>query len=479
MATCTRCHQHLPTGAHWPDGRICRYCYLQARLHTGVCADCGTTTSLPGRNPAGKPTCTTCSGIRPAFTCHTCGRAVTAGRAPSCWWCVLADLLTRALDAGDGTIAPHLRPLAAGLLAMRRPQSGAAWVQRNHPTLADLATGRLPCTHDAVDQLPHGRATDYLRELLTHHGLLPPRDRRLADFQRWATTTLDTVAEPEQRRLLDQFVHWRLLRHLRTRSSPDHPLDHGPYQRAKQHLTTGIAFLDWLADRGRTLPEATQHDIDAWFSTGPTTTRHSLTLLSWTRHQRILPRRIQLPVIGTDTDTSAPISNEHRVAALRTLLLDDTLPIEDRVAGCLVILYGQPITKIATLRADDLDPTADHVRIRLGTHWLDVPEPLATLLRHAHTRRTMNTATNPTSPWLFPGQIPGQHRSHQRITTTLTALGIPPRAMRTTTWRTLVRQAPPPILANALGITPATALRHAQLASADWTTYTARRAHDH
>ena len=85
---CVRCGQCYPGGAgNWPGGRVCRYCYLQARLRAGTCAGCGALTSLPGLNAAGQAIFTRCSGIPARFRCG-CMREVTAGERGRCWWCV-------------------------------------------------------------------------------------------------------------------------------------------------------------------------------------------------------------------------------------------------------------------------------------------------------------------------------------------------------------------------------------------------------
>lgn len=42
----------------------------------------------------------------------------------------------------------------------------------------------------------------------------------------------------------------------------------------------------------------------------------------------------------------------------------------------------------------------------------------------------MTTAANPASPWLFPGQLAGEHRSYRRLVRVLHQLGIPARASR-------------------------------------------------
>ena len=196
---------------------------------------------------------------------------------------MLAGLVTGILAGPGGQVPARLRPLADGLVSMRRPQSGVVWLRRSaiaRETLQDLARDRIPCSHAALDAAGAGRAAEYLRSLLVHYGALPPRDRRLAGFQRWAGAKLDAIGNTGHRRLLERFLRWRLLRHLRCGATTA-PLGHGPYQRAKRRLTVAIAFLAWLADRGRHLGECTQHDLDQWFATGAhhPAARHRLLVL--------------------------------------------------------------------------------------------------------------------------------------------------------------------------------------------------------
>jgi hypothetical protein len=225
----------------------------------------------------------------------------------------------------------------------------------------------------------------------------------------------------------------------------------------------------------RHLGDCTQHDIDAWFGTGPTTRRHVITFLSWAGQQRII-RDVEVPVISTEGAESSPPGSDARLAAIRRLLLDQTLAPGDRLAGCLVTLYGQQVSTIAALRTTDTSRAAGVTRLKLGADWLDVPEPVATVLRqHLRNRANMTTAANPASPWLFPGQLAGEHRSYRRLVRVLHQLGIPARASRLAAWRELARQAPPAVLADALGVSAGTAMRHALLGGADWSAYAARR----
>jgi hypothetical protein len=88
---------------------------------------------------------------------------------------------------------------------MRRPQSGVVWLRRSaitRETLQGLAHGRIPCSHAALDALGADRAVEYLRCLLVRYGVLPPRDRRLADLQRWADIKLGGVGNAEHRQVL-------------------------------------------------------------------------------------------------------------------------------------------------------------------------------------------------------------------------------------------------------------------------------------
>lgn len=86
------------------------------------------------------------------------------------------------------------------------------------------------------------------------------------------------------------------------------------------------------------------------------------------------------------------------------------------------------------------------------------------LAAHIAADRNTNTAANPTSEWLFTGGMPGKHLSVANLAGRLQEAGVRSRASRTGTWLQLVRSAPPAVLAEALGVTPQTAMRHAELA---------------
>jgi len=81
-----------------------------------------------------------------------------------------------------------------------------------------------------------------------------------------------------------------------------------------------------------------------------------------------------------------------------------------------------------------------------------VPPPIAQLLRqHLGDRPNMQTAANPTSPWLFPGLRAGQPLTADRMNHQLRNLGIPLRQARNSALRQLVQDMPPAVAARTLG----------------------------
>jgi hypothetical protein len=150
------------------------------------------------------------------------------------------------------------------------------------------------------------------------------RDRRLADFQRWSAAKLDGIDGPGQRQLLEHFLRWRLLRQVWSGITAARPQGHGPYQRAKQRII----------------------------------------------------RNVDVPVISTEGMEVSPPGPEARLAAIWRLL-DETLAPGDRLAGCLVTLYGQQPSSIAALGTTDTCCVDGAARVKLGADWLDVPESVA------------------------------------------------------------------------------------------------------
>ncbi|TLW89256.1 hypothetical protein FFT09_22645 [Saccharomonospora piscinae] len=455
---------------HWPEGPVCVACFEQAVNTYGRCGGCGTHRLLPGRAPDGTGLCTNCAGGLGDFTCRRCGQEGPSYRAGACARCVLADRLTELLDDGSGTVRAELMPLFHLIHGMNWPNSRLTWLRRPAPArvLTALARGEVPLTHHGLSQLQPWRSAIYIRDLLVECGVLPPVDRFLLLFEQWLPTWLETIDDPGHSRLLTRFGTWHVLRRLR----------HGPpvtsyrLNNARHTMRTAAQFLTYLAYDGRRIDGCTQADIDHWFASKPAQTGHATReFLQWCRRQRELPPLDSPPVMHTQ---AAPLGQQERIAFIRRVLTDHAIPPADRVLALLILLYAQPLIRIAGLTVDDVIRDDNQVLIRLGNPPTPVPEPFASVLTdYLDHRLNLNTAANANNRHLFPGRRAGQPLHTTSLRLRLRNLGLPSLDGRTATIRHLLRQAPAPVVAEMLGYNPRTATQIAAEAGTTWQRYAA------
>jgi hypothetical protein len=470
---CARCGRAVRLGAaHWPEGYLCATCHTHALETYGRCAGCGVDRLTPGIAPEGGRLCTDCAGGLGEFFCESCGREARRHRRGVCGTCVLAERLKLLLDDGSGSIRAELAPFAEGLCRMSRPRSGLTWIANHHVqqmlcTLADLST---PITHDTLDSLSPWRSATYLRDLLMHHGVLPPADRQLTLFQRWLGDILAQADGPEHRQIVERFAAWHVQRRLR-RFAGKGPVTAKQTQQARAEIRLAIAFLAWLGERGRELGTCGQADIDAWYAGAYTARRLTHAFLRWSMRNQLLT---QLMIPHQNTTNPTPISQQQRLATIRRLLTEDDIPLLTRVAATLMLLYAQPLTRILRLTIDDVLHQDNEVSIRLGDPPTPIPPPFAGLLRtHIDQRLNLTTATNPDARWLFPGRRGGQPMTPEALETRLRQHRIPGLRGRTAAIRQLVLQAPAPVVATMLGYNPDHTARLVAQAGGTWTHYAA------
>ena len=162
----------------------------------------------------------------------------------------------------------------------------------------------------------------------------------------------------------------------RPQGSADTPRHASPQQAAniRRHVLAAITVLDLLQDRRLTLAALTQTDLDRWASDGrftyPKETGH---FIRWA-----LARGHACGLTFSEPrweGPRGPHDTEKRWEDARRLLHDGTLPLPDRVAGLLLLLYAQSAAGIASLTAGHIRDDGTSVTIVLGTAPSPSPNP--------------------------------------------------------------------------------------------------------
>lgn len=480
MAECCRCGRRKHKAGTWPDGYVCRTCSDRAVRTRGICPGCGQDRALPGLRPVdGAAICTTCAGFSQTFDCSRCGfeGKLLGGRL--CERCTLADRLTALLDDGTGRVRPELTPLFDLLVAMDKPSSGLAWLalRQDQPgnaseRLRQLGLGQIPLTHDAFHELQPWRSAAHLEELLMASGVLPAVDKYICSFQRWLPGQLADIADLDHAKMIRLFATWRVLPRLRARADRGH-ITPSIRRFAAEQVKYATVFLQWLGERNTTLASCGQIDVDAWWAENTEHGRNCLrAFLNWAMQSRHCRRSFSIPAMKATR--RAALSEDERLDVLGRLLTDQDIPKNLRVAGVIVLLYAQPITRIVRLTVDDVVHDGEAVLLRLGEPASPVPEPAASLLLECIADRDhMNTATNQASRWLFPGRRSGQPFRPDHLSALLNEIGVPVAAARGAAIRQQLLEMPAPVVADALGYHNKTTTRLLNETGGTWSRYAA------
>ena len=388
-------------------------------------------------------------------------------------------------DTADcaGLLVTHacaLCGVAEVIAAARSPYSALNWLRTGAAAavLADVAAGRTALTHQALDAHPRQRAADYLRHMLVAGGVLPARDEALARVERWSRDMLDAIDHPADRRLVQAYLTWQVLRRLRRRSQASpRPRTATGHARHQVHAVT--AFLAWLRSRDLTLASCGQADVETWLATGPSA-YDIRDFLTWAGERNQCQR---LDVPGPQRRTGDATSPAQRWELISRLLHDDTLDLTDRAAGGLLLLFGQHLSRTAVMTTSQITEQDHAVLVRFGQHEIPVPASrggvLTELIRtgRSHT----GTGSPAASRWLFPGGMPGLPITAARLGARLRAIGIRAMPGRRAALIDLAAQLPAAVLADTLNLSPGTAVRWMHQAGADWNRYAAdiARTHDH
>ena len=305
-----------------------------------------------------------------------------------------------------------------------------------------------------------GQAIGYLRSWLVTDGILEVREERLARFERWAEATIEVIGEHPDHAHLAAYARWEL--------QPDfaRKLRRG-LARASTHrhiytkLRVALRLTVWLHDQGLALSELRQTHVDAWLAGRPGCAVPTRRFVDWL-HRAGLTARLGV-VRPAPRSRTTPVDHATRLHQARDLLHDDALELPARIGGALLLLYGQPVTRIVTLRVDQIHLEHEPVLLQLGDEPIELPPPLACLIQRQHAQAE--------GPWPFPGAKPGAHLGPERLRRRLRQLGVEVGTARVGALLALAAAVPAPILAELLGYHDDTTNHWRRAVAGDWARY--------
>jgi hypothetical protein len=474
-ATCAHCGRDRPPTARWPEGPVCDPCYTAALARRGTCTGCRQQRRLVAPPGPGASMCADCAGLPSSHTCTDCGIEDKLYERGRCARCALRRRAGELLRAGGETIPPPLSPVYESITATPGPRTALNWLRNGAgaAVLGELAAGTLAISHQGLDAHPHPRAAAYLRAVLVANGVLPVRDEAVAGTERFVVATLAGIDRDVDRRLVHAYATWRVLRRLRRSAErSDRPRTYTRH--AHTQITAAARFLAWLADHQITLDQAGQGDIDTWL-TGGGACYHVRDFLIWAAETG-RARPLVVPTLTSQPGRAT--SDDDRWALVARLLHDDTIDITDRIAGALVLLYGQQLSRITAMTTEQVTTRGEQVFVRFGREGVLIPQPLAGLLLELvrDGRRYIGVGAPAATTWLFPGMMPGQPLTASRLGERLRTLGIRAQPGRRAALVHLAAQLPAAILADLLNLAPTTAVNWVRDAGGDWSRYAAHLA---
>lgn len=471
-APCARCGNSRAVWTRTADGQpLCGSCSRQ-RV---PCSTCGKIRTVAARLPAG-PLCSTCYRKDPASfrPCAGCGATEHLYHYGLCIRCACREHLLGLLSHDQGGMHPHAEAIYR-VLAGSDPAPLMQWLTTSAAAgmLADISQAGRPPGHADLDRFPQGKAVRHLRKILVAGGILPVRDERLAELEQWVTDKTGQIADPAERRAVRSFATWHHLRRLRGESARNH-ITAQQSEYVHNEVRAAITLVTWLREHGTSLASCTQREIDDWLAGGPGTCYHARAFVTWAS-SRGHASDVEIPRPAR-IDKLAQLEEDLRWELVRSLLHDDARAVEDRVAGLLVLLYGQPLARIARLTLSQVSDSPDGVTLLLGTTPAELPAPFDGLVRQLLGRRHGRAAVGRTSdhPWLFPGGAPAHAISTAHLKKRLATVGIQGRSGRNTALMDLAVKLPPVALARLLGIHITTAGTWAERAGGSHAAYAAQ-----
>jgi hypothetical protein len=367
-----------------------------------------------------------------------------------------------------------LQPLATALADADNPYPVLAWLRRSPAArlLGQLAADPGALNHECIDALPQIASTAYVRGLLVTAGILPPREENLARLISWSARTLATLT-PQHTALIRPFAEWHIIRDARHRSASGH-YSFSAYKGDCTNIRAAISLLAWLDTQQVTLAALHQRQLDTWAADRTTLRSSAIPFIRWACARHLTTTTLTMNHPPSQVAANFDAEDIH-AQQLRRCLNDTSLPPDIRITGALIRLYALPVTRIVELTAGQLSRDAEHTYLTIRRHPVLLPPKLAQIIDdHLQNAAPGHSGRNDTQ-YLLAGQNPGQPRNPEGLADTMRRHGLPARAARNTAIIQALADLPPMLIADLIGIHPATAERWSALAAGRWSDYVAAR----
>jgi hypothetical protein len=163
-------------------------------------------------------------------------------------------------------------------------------------------------------------------------GTLPSRDEELARTERWLAGLPGRISDPGNRRLMQSFATWQVMRRLRA-SAAANQRPRSTTAHARIQIKTAAGFLAWPGNRSQSLASCRHADADEWLATSPAAWQvHGFP--GWAAGRGHCHA---FTISGPGRTPGTATSPDQRWALAARLLSDHNLDATDRVAGCLLL----------------------------------------------------------------------------------------------------------------------------------------------
>jgi len=470
---CSACGQTRKLALRVGDLAECQNCNHKRLRSKIVCAQCGQS-RRPSLGDAAR--CERCVGELIRHVCRDCGAEEHNHIGGRCARCSLGEVLRQLRADGHPAAIARLEPYLVALGSGPQPSTTLKWMGRSpgYETVIELATGAREISHRALDDVERGMTTSFLRAALVTHGVLDPRGEQTAKFERTARSAVNTLPAGEDRSEVRAYSLWQVQHDLARRERRGRTSERSA-QSSLRLVRAAVDLTAWAGVRGLTLDQLRQEHLDRWLHEGSSATDSIAPFLRWAARGGLMaPLTARSKPARTHVE---PISHDERLGVVRRLLHDDAVDLRDRVAGLLILIYAQPLTRILALKIEDvMINDGERVYLRLGRDPLELPDPLAHLtatLARNPAGRASTAIAGVKPPWLFQGMRVGEPLSQSRASRRLNRVGVRTLSGRTSAIMSLAAALPPTILAELLGISESGASKWYTLAGGEWNRYAA------